>query len=150
MRPTRSLTICALLALAFGCGNDREAAASQLERPTTGERPYFEYGLVLRDSDQGSGQVQVFPYAMQSQQNSDPLSVKVPLHRAHLLHVRRAEDQLGLPAFEIEIVPEDDQSFRAYAKQIHDRQMAVLVGGKLITAPTIYDLFPGPMLLPGG
>jgi SecDF, P1 head subdomain len=65
-----------------------------------------------------------------------------------LKSARRGVDENGFPAIEFEIADSQKEEFRTWTAELVDHQLAILVDGKVLTAPTVHSPVPGRGIIP--
>ena len=61
-----------------------------------------------------------------------------------------SQDTMGMPALGFEVIDQEKTAFRRYTTTLIDKPMAVIVGGEVVTMPTVNDSLPGAGMVNGG
>ena len=86
------------------------------------------------------------PMAKEYDYKGHPIRVG-EVHTFQVASVKLASDGLGTPAPAVEIAKSDEDQFRKLTRENIGRDMAVIVDGKVVTAPKINSEIAGSMLI---
>jgi SecD-like export protein len=123
------------------------ACSTVANSPDTAEKPFIEYGLVAPYGYSGPEPVEHVRHAFGEKRNEPPIGVIQPLHRGHVVEVRKSLDQLGIPALYFQLTDADEKEFADFTEKHAGEQVAFFVDGKLVSAATVIERLPGRGIL---
>ena len=140
----RAALACMALALLLGC---RSQPASEPE----GREAWIEFGIVALDGSGGDVASDSYAHWDAGGRWSVPEEsiwrLERPLLRCRVESATPDVDQVGFPALRIRLQPDDAEVFRVFTRSAIGRQLAVLVEGRVVTAPVVQEPLVGTFVL---
>ncbi|HUP24996.1 MAG TPA: hypothetical protein VNB06_18905, partial [Thermoanaerobaculia bacterium] len=106
----------------------------------------LELGPVAKHDSRGHDVVELKWW---SDPEAPPLAVVAPLHRFRLKRAVACRDNAGYPGISIEFTPTDKAAFTAFTTRNVGQRVAIVAGGKIISAPNIMEPLQGSSILSG-
>jgi hypothetical protein len=127
------LTVFALVLLACACSSTSTPRAQK----------WVEFGIVAEDGPIPTQTGKPYPFFGEESSSKEPVRLEQPLLRCRVASATLSSDRLGFPAAYVILADRDASQFEAFTAANVNREMAVLVEGRIVTKANIGEKLPG-------